>query len=184
MQHTVRRSVLEPERTWSLAPDALRWDDPSGGGSIPLARVDEIRLAWEASRMDLARYSAHVTGAGQHVVIVSTHWAGVAQFEDRGATYGPLVRALVAAAARARPGVRLRAGATALAFALNAFAAFAGLAFLGVVVAFVPLPFDPFFVFRYVLLAALVPLAARWAWRNRPRPFDAAAVPEGVLPPV
>jgi hypothetical protein len=184
LSHSVRRSMLEPDRTWRVADGALRWDDAAGGGEIPLERVEQVRLAWEASRVDLNRYACHVQGAGRDVVIVSTHWAGFGRFDDRRTTYAALVRALVVATAPARPDARFRCGASGLMYALNVIVGAAGVSLLAVVMMVIPVPLDPFLVLRFGLLAVLIPLAALWAWRNRPRTFRADAIPDAVLPRV
>jgi hypothetical protein len=118
------------------------------------------------------------------VVIVSTHWAGFGRFDDRRTTYAALVRALVVAAAEARPDVRLRCGASGLVYALNVVVGAVGTTLFAVVMVALPVPLDPFLVLRIVLLAVLVPLAALWVWSNRPRTFGADAIPDSVMPRV
>ena len=53
---------------------------------------------------------------GARATLWSTHFAGVADFEDRAATYTPFVRALVARVAAANPACSFRAGTRPLSY--------------------------------------------------------------------
>jgi hypothetical protein len=176
-QYNVRRSILEAERSWSVDDTGLTWTGPRHSGHIPFARISEIRLKWAGSRADQARYACYVTPAGGEAeIIVSTHYAGPMLFPDRRGSYVPFIRELIRRTAAANPACRFRAGPTALAYAASVAAMLFG---LGLTIG-IALPW--LIVVKLIILAALVPLAIRWLKVNRPRPFDPAVIPAGILP--
>lgn len=108
--HRVRVSVIESETAWRIAPNALEREELGGKGTLvryPYADIQALRLTFAPSRVDSARYRCDVQlKNGTLAAIVSTHYAGIGDFEDRGATYGPLVRALIRRVAAANPDCR------------------------------------------------------------------------------
>ncbi len=120
--HHVRVSALENETIWRLGPDALEREEIIAGGigatvRYPYADIRGLRLSFAPSRADGGRYRCDLQlKQGTLAAIVSTHYAGVGNFEDRSATYGPLVRGLVARVAAANPACEFRAGKHAPAY--------------------------------------------------------------------
>ena len=99
--HRVRSSILERETIWRLLPDAIEREQVLKDGKdltvrYPYGDIREIRLSFAPTRVDRARYRCDFQlKNGTLVAILSTHYAGFADFEDRGATYAPLVRGLI-----------------------------------------------------------------------------------------
>src|SRR5262245_32221371 len=109
--YKVRTSAFEGERTWRLGADALEWEGDGKAGAVPYASISELRLSYAPSRVDAARYRCDATlKTGGTVSILSTHYAGIANFESRAGTYVPFVRALVVRVAAANPAARFRSG--------------------------------------------------------------------------
>ncbi len=114
--YVARANVLEYEAIWRLQPDALELQGgPTAGPDVvlrfPYRDIVGVRLSYAPSRVDHARYRCDLRmRSGQQVAILSTHYAGIADFEDRAATYGPFVRALIARVAAANPAASFRSG--------------------------------------------------------------------------
>ena len=107
--YVARANALEYEAIWRLQPDALELQGgPTAGPDVvlrfPYRDIAGVRLSYAPSRADHARYRCDLRmRSGQQIAILSTHYAGIADFEDRAATYAPFVRALIARVAAANP---------------------------------------------------------------------------------
>lgn len=90
--YVARANVLEYDAIWRLAPDALELQGgPAAGPDVvmrfPCRDIVVVRLSYAPSRVDSARYRCDLTmRSGRRIAILSTHYAGIADFEDRAAT--------------------------------------------------------------------------------------------------
>src|SRR5262249_5612770 len=110
LAHRARANAFEREATWRLGAEELQCDR-GPGERFPYAAVVELRLSFDRTRFDTRRHRCDLRLAdGRAVALFSTHFAGIADFEDRSITYVPLVRELVARVAAANPGCRFLAG--------------------------------------------------------------------------
>jgi hypothetical protein len=213
LSHATRANIFQTEARWHLAPDALvreggepaaapwwahalryflrviwPWRgisiDPGGPARFPYADVAELRLSFDPTRFDTRRHRCDVTlSGGERGTLWSTHFVGVAEFEDRAATYTPFVRALIARVAAANPNCAFRAGTRPLGY-------WSGLIFL-LVMAIVAVWLlalvggsaisDVTWTKLFVVIA-MIPLALAYARKNRPRRFLPEAIPDDVLP--
>src|SRR5262245_37411931 len=111
-----RANALEYEAVWRLGPDALALQGgPAAGPEVvvrfPYRDIVRVRLSYAPSRIDWARYRCDLKmRSGQGLAILSTHYAGIADFQDRASTYVPFVRALIARVAGANPSASFRRG--------------------------------------------------------------------------
>src|SRR5262245_48848051 len=138
--HSARSDMFQREAAWRLGPDALEreggepaeapwwarllrfyawliipWGvrriEKGGSERFPYASIRELRLCFDPSRFDSKRYRCEIRLSDRRKAsIYSTHFVGVTEFEDRGATYAPLVSGLVAQVANANPFCRFQAG--------------------------------------------------------------------------
>ncbi len=211
--HVSRPNAFQHETTWRITPDALEREGgerakaplaarlarmllriiiPWGavkierGGPARFAHADiaELRLSYDPTRFDTKRHRCEVTMRDRtRTAIWSTHYVSVADFEDRGATYAPLIRALVAHVAQANPACRFRAGKRPLVYwaehtfllAMSTLAVFV----VGVVGGSA---ISELVWLKIAIVAGMIPLALAYARKNRPRHFQPATIPDDVLP--
>lgn len=211
--HHARANIYQEEARWHLSADALVRDggtpatvpwwvrasrvvtqiilpgaldpiEPGGPARFPYEAVRELRLYFDPTEADKTRYRCDLRLAtGEQASIVSGHVLDAWSAENRGATYLPLVRGLVARVASANPLCRFRAGKRPLHYwrmcvVLSALmvAAFAVLSLLGV---------EHLSEVSWAQLAIVVggiPLLVLYARKNWPRSFDPKSIPPDVLP--
>ena len=183
LAHSARANVFEHEATWRLGPEAVE-RDRGPGERFPSAAVVALRLSFDPTRFDTARHRCDLRLAdGRAVSLFSTHFAGIADFEDRAATYVPLVRELVARVAAANPSCRFSAGKRSLAyFAQHAFLLAIALLLVLVLGLVGEVAFSTLVLVKLGIIAAFVPVLISYARKNRPRRFDPPAIPVDVLP--
>jgi hypothetical protein len=212
-RHTSRANVFQQEATWRLGADALereggepadapwiahalRWYlrilwpwkgitiDPGGAARFPYRDIAELRLLFDPTRFDAQRHRCDVTlRDGTRAMFWSTHYVSVGEFEDRGASYRPFVRALVAYTAAANPACRFRAGKRPIVYWAELIFLLAMVALLIFVLALVGgSGLSDLVLAKLAILAAMVPLALRYTRKNRPRTFSPGAIPPDVLP--
>ena len=186
-QHTyrVRRNAFETERTWMVDASGLSWSATDKSGHFDFKDITSIRLEWTGSRFDHARYACHVRRFnGWTETIVSTHYDGPAQFADRAEGYRAFVAALVRQTAAANPSCAFHAGSGILHYAFNVAFMAASLALLALVMFTIGIPLHWLILTKLLVIAFLLPLALRWVKKNRPRRFEASAIPADVLPAI
>lgn len=183
-----RLSLLRKEETWRLGDAALHRVENGVARSIPFAGIDSIRI-YHAPGLRVGGGTAAPAfercvirrRGGRPVVLSSNHFAGLAKFEDRGATFRPFVDALVGRVAAANPRTLFLAGMPPLLWGcwLVLLVAVAVVAPLTVVLIVVELSagesLSPGLIAAVViLLGVLFSFAAyvRTIRRNRPRRFD------------
>jgi hypothetical protein len=187
--YVARANVLEHEAIWRLTSDALELQGGPAAGSdavmrLPYRDIASVRLSYAPSRVDSVRYRCDLTmRSGRRLAILSTHYAGVADFEDRAATYAPFVRALIARVAAANPSARFRSGKNPVAYwaeHLFLLAMVALLVFVLSVTGFAPLSESSWA--KFAVIIGFIPLLIVYTRKNWPRSFKPDAIPEDVLP--
>ncbi len=213
--HSSRWSVFQKEATWRLTADALerQGGEPADAGWFPhamriflrillpwyvipieaggparfaFADIVRMRLRFDPTRFDHQRHRCEITMRDRtKVSIWSTHYVSVGEFENRAATYTPLVRALVARTAAANPACDFRVGKKGwLYWAEFAFflAMFTLLVF--VLMAFGGYGLSGLVIVKLVIIVGFIPLLLRYMHKNRPGRFKPDAIPEDGLPTV
>jgi hypothetical protein len=144
----------------------------------------ELRLCFDPTRADDTRHRCDLRLAdGRKASFYSTHYVGFAEFEDRAATYAPLVRALVARVTAANPACRFRAGKRPLVYWTEHIVLAALVALLVFVLALVGgVAITDLFLVKLGVVGAFIPLMIAYTRKNRPERFDPAAIPAKVLP--
>ncbi|MGH6770910.1 MAG: hypothetical protein ACRECO_18030 [Xanthobacteraceae bacterium] len=186
LAYAVRANVFEHEMTWRLGADALEVDAGAGVATrrFPYRDFTELRLSFAPTRFDFARYRCDLRIFGHpSTAILSTHYAGIGDFEDRAATYAPFMRGLVAQVAAANPPCRFRAGkhpATYIAEHVFLLAMIVLLVFVIGLVGGVGL--SGLVMVKLGILLFYVPVMILYTRKNWPRRFDPHAIPDDVLP--
>ncbi|MCC6888830.1 MAG: hypothetical protein IT536_09870 [Hyphomicrobiales bacterium] len=187
--YVARANVLESEGIWRLDADALELrGGPTAGPDVrlrfPYRDVTGVRLSYAPSRADAARYRCDITlRSGQRLAIVSTHYAGFADFEDRAATYIPFVRELIAKVAAANPRARFRSGKNTAIFIAEHLFLLAMVALLVGVLGLVgAIPLSESTWTKLFIVLGSIPLLIVYFRKNWPRSFHPDASPAEVLP--
>ena len=187
--HRVRSSILEQETIWRLMPDALEREQVLTDGEgltvrYPYRDIREIRLSFAPSRADSRRYRCDLQLTnGTLAAILSTHYAGFADFEDRGSTYTPLVRGLVERVAAANPARKFQAGKRPGTYWGEHIFLFLMLALLVFVLGTIGgASLSDLVLVKLGILIAYIPLMILYTRKNWPRSFDPAVIPPGILP--
>lgn len=187
--YAVRASVLEDELTWRLMPDALERHDPPVDAQhtatrFPYCDIASVRLSYAGSRVDASRYRCDLrTRGGERLAIMSTHYVGFAEFEDRTAGYVPFVRALVVRVAAANPSASFRSGKSVLAFSVEY-----GILLFTIVLAIAlfwaigPVTFSESSWAKFWVILGSIPLLVVYTRKNWPRAFKPDAIPSDVMP--
>lgn len=189
MTHPVRSSILEKETLWRLMPDALEREQVLKDGKsltvrYPYRDIREVRLTFAPTRFDRGRYRCDFQiKNGTLAAILSTHYVGFADFEDRAATYVPLVRGLIERVAVANPACKFEAGkrpGTYWGEHIFLFLMVLLLVFvLGAVGGF---SLSHLVMVKLGILVTYIPLMILYTRKNWPRSFDPRVVPDELLP--
>ena len=180
--HTVRNSLADKERSFTLGPDALQWSDAEGEGRMPYAEVRDMRLVAYTSPIGETYQCTVRANTGDKVKLRSAHYVSLNNFEDRGATYGPFVRALAPHIAAAAPKAKFIAGGTALWIVWL----IVGLLCLGVFVLLILSMFEGLpAAGPWVIAIAVCAIAVPWTWHRvregAAKAFDPAAPPPALI---
>jgi hypothetical protein len=163
---------------------------------FPYADITEIRLMYAPANMAGEGYRAKIRARnGQSATITNLHWKSIAELEYRNQDYCALMRELCARAEQQNPAVHLAAGHHRLRHRLLLAGTFGVGLLLSLIGLYVITSHwmandatparTPLYVaaIAMALVAYLVWWSLRYFSRNRPRPFVATAIPQGVLPP-
>jgi hypothetical protein len=180
--HSVRNSLIDKERHFTLGDDALRWSETGGAeGHMPYADIRDMRLIAYTSPIGGALQCTLRSKSGGKVKLRSAHYRSLNNFEDRSATYGPFVSALAERVAEATD-AKFIAGSTGLWLLWL----IVGLLFLGLVVVLVLSMFEglpP--AGPWVIAIAVCLIAVPWVWlrlrEGKAETFDPEAPPPALL---
>jgi len=181
-----RTSVLEAEREYRVEPDALVIAESGTGGErrLPWSEVRRIRLSYAPTEFKLGRYIlALAFGSGEKVQVDNMHWRGLGDFEDRSGSYRAFAAATAGRVAALAPAAKAEAGAPAWSWVIQILFLASAMTLLSFVVIGLGAFGGAFELVRMALVVAMLPAAAVWMVRARPRPLDLNALPESVLPP-
>lgn len=183
VEFTVRTSVLDEETLWRVTDFALERVRKGVTQSIPLSSIQDIRIACDPTSADDARHWCKIRLAtGDTLMVVSTHFRGFGDFEDRSATYTPFVRALIAGATRHNPLCTLHAGIYRLRHMMEVTFLAGAVLFLAVVLLLTGMSFWMLLLTGLMLVSATAPALQSYWTKNRPREFTADTVPDDALP--
>ena len=211
--HAARANIYQHEAVWRLTPDALEreggerakapwwarlmrayllllvpWGldriEKGGPARFPYRAIKELRLTFEPVQPDDTRHKCEVKLTnGERTGIYSVHFSGMNSFEDRAATYVPLVHGLVARVAAANPDCRFWSGKPALAYWFQiGLILVLVLALVGVITFLTGFNFSDLALVKLAVIVAFIPVMILYVRKNKPRRFDPAAVPEDALP--
>jgi hypothetical protein len=185
MVYRSRHGVLENEAGWTLGPSALvRAEAEATAQRLPYRDIAELRLSYDPTRFDTHRFRCDLSlGDGVHVNFMSTSYISIGTFEDRGASYSPFVRELVARVAQAAPQCQFRAGKRPWRYWLEHVFLLAMLLVLAAVVTTVSgMPIHVIVAVKLGIIVAYIPIAFLYAKHNWPRRFTPDRIPPEVLP--
>jgi hypothetical protein len=189
--HAFKAHVWAAERRYCAEAEALTWSEPAAAGKVPMqGRLDYAQLRRVRLRCPTGQQVAKVgvldlwPRRGRRMRIVSIHFRGVLDVEDRAASYRDFVRALHAALVGRPPGtIDFRAGSTWPGqLALWTIVLAIGVLMLFVLVGLLLGGLSWWFAPVLPGMASAGWVMGRHTWRNRPRRYAAASVPAELLP--
>jgi hypothetical protein len=189
--HAVRENVFENTIVWRLGrlgPEALEREETAADGKtrifrIPYAEIRELRLSFAPSRFDSFRYRCDLRVGRRTISFVSTHYAGVGDFENRAESYGSLVRGLVERVAAANPSCRFRAGKRPVVYWAEHIFLFAMIVLLVFVIGTLSgFNFSTIVWVKLGIVVTYIPLVAAYTRKNWPQHFDPKAIPTELVP--
>jgi hypothetical protein len=176
--HTVRNSLADKVRTFTLGPDALHWTGDAGEGQLAYKDVRDLRLISYTSPIG-ETFQCTLRGRdGKKIKLRSAHYQSLNNFEDRTASYAPFIRALTPRIAAAAPDAKFSAGSTALWIVWLILGVLClGVVLLLILSLFEGLPPVGAWVIAIVVCIAAVPIAWRRIREGGAKQFDPAAPP-------
>lgn len=170
--YSKRENAFEKgQHVWSVEDDCLIWTRPSGDSLTLLWKdVGAVRAAFTPSRLKRWRHVFELTTRkGSRLLIDNGHFRAIGDFEDRSASFIPFVLACLDRVIAHAPDAKASVGESPGGY--MAQLAFAGsmLALMTYVLIVLPTPLGWLIIVKLLLIAAMIPLAIRWAIRSRPR---------------
>ncbi|WGM39031.1 hypothetical protein [Caulobacter sp. NIBR1757] len=181
--YSKRENAFEKgEHRWSVEDHALIWTRPAGDSlTLPWKDVGAVRAAYTPTR---ARTWRHVfeltTRKGSKLLIDNSHFRGIADFEDRSPTFVPFVLACLDRVVAQAPDARASVGSSPAGYFGQLLFMLATMALVIFVLVVLPSPLGGLILLKLLLIAVMLPAAAVWAIRARPR--RASLTLGGLLP--
>lgn len=180
--YTFRKSAFDKLCEWTAAKQGLVRSDENGDLQIPYKDIRSIRLQFQPYfRYRNNNYCCEITTPNGTFQILSTHYVGFAEFEDRSETYTPFVKAFVKNLKSQNPNCIIHTGQKPSAFLGNIALIVASALLVYFLWPMIPLS-------NKVLPIALLLLGA-WSYlkmsgsMNRPRTLkDKDEIPDYILP--
>ncbi|MDD5365482.1 MAG: hypothetical protein PHR30_09100 [Gallionellaceae bacterium] len=183
--YTQRLHAFVPDRTYTVADDALLWRDGKGGaGQVAYADLAEVRLSYAPTRVQKNRYFLTLsTGHDAALQISNENYLGLADFQDCSPSYRIFVTELHRSIAAANPGVRFEAGSTGMQRSLHwLLTGFILLVLAAAALAFITLGLYWLVLVKVGIIAYYLPTLKRYLGINKPRRYAPSAIPEEMLP--
>ncbi len=174
-----RENLFEKgEREWRVEDDALVCRAPGGSERrTPWADIKALQLRFYPTMAKPWLHQITLQTRSGRIVIDNGHFAGLADFEDRSATYTPFARAVLAQIRAQAPGARVHFGSPPVAFWMQLAFVSIGLIALAAVLLLLPLPapFPLVVVVKLGVLLYALAMMPRWIRKNLPRDGDIAS---------
>jgi hypothetical protein len=176
------------EDVWSVEGDSLVHKRADGTvARRQLSEVSSVRLRYAPTSYKTWRYAFEIRfKAGHAWHIDNGHFAGIADFEDRSATFAPFVREVIklvsqhASQARAYLGSSWTSYLLQVGFLVIAFTALAGV----LLVLPIGAGISGMVVVKLAIIAFFLPVVFKWARRALPQGVPINAIPDDAYPPV
>lgn len=185
MIYRYRRSALEPETTLAIEDGALRVTRNEAADVWPLPDIALVRLSFNPSRFDLARYQCRlIRRGGEKLVVTSTSFVGFGRFENQRDGYRDFIAALHQAMIDGGAvGARFMRGDSPKRYWSSLGCAGAGLLMLLVALLVTGFIFIPAVAAaKLVVLLVTIPWCVKYARVNRPADYDPRSIPSELLP--
>jgi hypothetical protein len=182
--YAYKPSLMGAPWEFHLQPDRLAWIAGSRTGSVPYGDIRRVRLSFRPVTMQSYRFMTEIWSQGApKLTIVSTSWRGLTEQERLDQPYRDFILALHRRIAASNANPRLEAGSNPFLYwpGVAIFAALA-LVVVGLLIRALLQDSWPAVLFLAGFFALLVWQIGGFFGRNRPLRYDAAAVPESVLP--
>ncbi len=170
--YSKRENAFEKgEHSWRVEDDCLIWIRPSGDSLTLLWKdVGAVRAAFAPTRWKTWRHVFELTTRkGSRLVIDNAHFKSVGNFEDRSPKFIPFVLACLDRVVAQAPDARASVGAGPLSYFGQMAFMLGMMAVLAAVLLLLPTPLGGVIIVKMLLVAAMLPVAAVWAVRSRPR---------------
>jgi hypothetical protein len=170
------------EHQWRVEPEALIWVRPGGESlTAPWRDVVAVRAAFAPTRWKPWRHVLEIVNRqGPRLLIDNAHLRGVGDFEDRSETFSRFALACIASIETAAPSARGWIGAGWGRYLGQAGFAGAVILLATIVLLALPSALGGTVLLKLALIGAMLPLAAVWLVRSRPR--RAPLYPAAFLP--
>jgi len=185
MRYVYRRNALEGETTLELTDSGIQVDRVGGAsGFMPYDSIVFVRLRYAPTRLQTTLFICTIMSrTALPIEVHSSSYLGFAQFDDRAPQYRAFVEALHQRLAAIGSRAELVAGQPLASYVGNALMIALSLMLLIWVIWLVGEHSVTWLIAAKLLaIAGMAPLAWLWFQRNRPRRYDAHAVPPDVLP--
>jgi hypothetical protein len=180
--HSVRNSLIDNERSFTLGAEALCWRDKAGEGRMPYAEVGEMRLIGYASPIGETFQCTVRARDGETVKLRSAHYRSFSNFEDRTSTYTPFVSELARRIAATAPDARFVTGNNALWFTWLVIGVLCAIVVALVILSlFEDVPPAAGGIAAIAICIAAVPLIIQRIRHDRARRFDPEAPPPALI---
>lgn len=176
------------EDVWSVEGDSLVHKRADGTvARRQLSEVASVRLRYAPTSYKTWRYAFEIRfNAGHAWHIDNGHFAGIADFEDRSATFVPFVREVIQLVSQHAPQARAFLGSSWTSYLLQV--GFLVIAFSALAGVFLMLPIGAgisgMVVVKLAIIAFFLPVVLKWARRALPQGVPINAIPDDAYPPV
>lgn len=181
LSHTFRKSAFEKPCKWSTNEHGLIRTDALGKLEMSYKDIHSIRLQFQPYfRYRSNNYCCEITTSFGVFQILSTHYVGFAEFEDRADSYTPFVLAFVKNLKASNPYCIIHTGQKPSAFSGNIALIAASILLLYFLWSVIPLSGK--------LVPIIVVLIVAWSYLkvsirvNRPRILENDELPSDILP--
>jgi Flp pilus assembly protein TadB len=174
---------LEKERRWFLRTERFGWVAEDFQDECAIADVMQIRLEYAPGRFVEKMYRCEVrTRGGKVWHLQSQHFAGIAQFEDKGEAYRDFIENLITRVASQQTQCQFVSGVSWVSWLFNSLFLCGSLCALALVVFFLWVAVGWWAILKMLIIAFFLPRAFLWVTRNRPQAFDPRQIPANLLP--
>ena len=176
------------EDVWSVEGDSLVHKRADGTvARRQLSEVTSVRLRYAPTSYKTWRYAFEIRfKAGHAWHIDNGHFAGIADFEDRSATFVPFVREVIQLVSQHAPQARAYLGSSWTSYLLQV--GFLVIAFSALAGVFLMLPIGAgisgMVVVKLAIIAFFLPVVLKWVRRALPQGVPINAIPEDAYPRV